>query len=197
MGSTSAKLLKTRISVPLILTLSIIPDADIFLERVGIPFLEHRGVTHSVVVTLVVFVPFFAVYRKVAVPYFLALISHALMGDYLTGNVRLLWPLMQEFRFGVDGYRIDIRSPVNIALEWTLFVLILAVMMKSGDILDFFRRNKSNLILAVPIFTVLMPTFLSVPLEVPLWLVPPHISLTLLFFVAILIEIRGLFKSVF
>ncbi len=197
MGSTSAKLLKTRISVPLILTLSIIPDADILLERVGIPFLEHRGITHSIVVTLIVFVPFFAVYRKVAVPYFLALISHALIGDYLTGNVRLLWPLMQEFRLGVNGYRIGIRTPVNIALEWTLFVLMLVVMMKSGDILDFFRQRKSNLILAVPIFTVLMPTFLSVPLEVPLWLVPPHIFLTFLFFVAILMELRGLLKSVF
>jgi len=197
LGSTSAKLLKTRISVPLILTLSIIPDADILLERVGIPFLEHRGITHSVVVTLIVFVPFFAVYRKVAVPYFLALISHALIGDYLTGNVRLLWPLMQEFSLGMNGYRIDIKSPLNITLEWILFVLMFVVMMKSGDILDFFRQHKSNLILAVPIFTVLMPTFLSVPLEVPLWLVPSHIFLTLLFFVSILIELRGLLKSVF
>ena len=196
MGSTSAKLLKTRISVPLILTLSIIPDADILLERVGIPFLEHRGVTHSVVVTLIVFVPFFAVYRKVAVPYFLALISHALIGDYLTGNVRLLWPLMQEFRFSVNGYGIDIRSPVNIVLEWTLFMLMMIMMMKSGDILGFFRQRKSNLILAIPIFTVLLPTFLSVPLEVPLWLVPPHIFLTLLFLVSIFIELRGLLKSV-
>jgi len=142
-------------------------------------------------------VPFFVVYRKVAIPYFLALISHALIGDYLTGNVRLLWPLMQEFSLSLNEYRIDIRSPVNIALEWTLFVFMLVVMIKSGDILDFFRQRKSNLILTVPIFTVLTPTFLSVPLEVPLWLVPPHIFLTLLFFVAILIEIRGLFKSVF
>jgi len=104
---------------------------------------------------------------------------------------------MQEFRFSVNGYVIDIRSPANIALEWTLFVLMLVIMMKSGDMLDFFRQRKSNLILAVPIFTVLLPTFLSVPLEVPLWLVPPHIFLTLLFFVSILIELRGLFKSVF
>jgi len=177
--------------------LSIIPDADILLEKVGIPFFEHRGITHSVIVTLIVFVPFFAVYRKVAVPYFVALISHALIGDYLTGNVRLLWPLMQEFRFSLNGYVIDIRSPVNIALEWTLFALMLVAMLRSGDVRDFFRQRKSNLILAVPIFTVLLPTFLSVPLEVPLWLVPPHIFLTLLFFVSILIELRGLLKSVF
>ncbi len=141
--------------------------------------------------------PLFAVYRKVAVPYFLALISHALIGDYLTGNVRLLWPLMQEFRFNMNGYVIDIRSPVNIALEWTLFALMLVAMLKSGDMQDFFRQHMSNLILAVPIFTVLLPTFLSVPLEVPLWLVPPHIFLTLLFFVSIVIELRGLLKSVF
>jgi len=49
--------LKTKLNVPLVLVLSVLPDADIALERVGVPFLEQRHVTHSVMVSMIVFVP--------------------------------------------------------------------------------------------------------------------------------------------
>jgi membrane-bound metal-dependent hydrolase YbcI (DUF457 family) len=181
--------LKTKLIVPLVLVLSVLPDADIALERTGIPFLEHRHVTHSVIVSFILFVPFFLVYGKAAVPYFLALLQHALIGDFLTGQVWLLWPFGQGYSLGLG-----ITSPLNIGLEWTVFVLSLIVMLKTEDFLDFFRQTKWNLALAVPTFTVLMPTFLSVPLDVPAWLVPPHVVLTVLFSASIIVEVWYIFR---
>jgi membrane-bound metal-dependent hydrolase YbcI (DUF457 family) len=187
LGKASARTLKTKLNVPLALVLSILPDADIALEHLGIPFLEHRHITHSIIVSAIVFVPFFLVYRKTAVPYFLALIQHALIGDYLTGQVWLLWPFGQDY-----SLRVGIESPFNIGLEWTVFVLSLVIMFRTDDLLNFFRQQKWNLALAIPTFTVLLPTFLSVPLEVPIWLIPPHVALTLLFFASILVSVRHL-----
>jgi membrane-bound metal-dependent hydrolase YbcI (DUF457 family) len=189
LGKTSARTLKTKLNVPLVLVLSILPDADIALERTGIPFLEHRHITHSIIITLMAFVPFFLVYRKAAVPYFLALIQHALIGDYLTGQVWLLWPFGQSY-----SLELGITSPLNIGLEWSVFVLSLVVMFKTGDLLDFFRERKWNLGLAIPTFTVLLPTFLSVPLEVPVWLIPPHMVLTVLFLASIVVEVWHLLR---
>jgi membrane-bound metal-dependent hydrolase YbcI (DUF457 family) len=189
LGKASARTLKTKLNVPLALVLSILPDADIALEHLGIPFLEHRHITHSIIVSAIVFVPFFLVYRKTAVPYFLALIQHALIGDYLTGQVWLLWPFGQDY-----SLRVGIESPFNIGLEWTVFVLSLVVMFRTDDLLNFFQQQKWNLALAIPTFTVLLPTFLSVPLEVPIWLIPPHVALTLLFFASILVSVRHLLR---
>jgi len=189
LGKTSARTLKTRLNVPLVLVLSVLPDVDIALERLQVPFVEHRHITHSVIVTLIVFVPFFLVYRKAAVPYFLALIQHALIGDYLTGQVWLLWPFGQSFSLGIG-----ITSPLNIGLEWSVFVLSLLIMLKTEDMRDFFRPRKWNLALAIPTFTVLLPTFLSVPLEVPVWLIPPHVILTILFSASVLVEVWHLLR---
>lgn len=189
LGKTSARTLKTRLNVPLVLVLSVLPDVDIALERLQVPFVEHRHITHSVIVTLIAFVPFFLVYRKAAVPYFLALIQHALIGDYLTGQVWLLWPFGQSFSLGIG-----ITSPLNIGLEWSVFVLSLLIMLKTEDMRDFFRPRKWNLALAIPTFTVLLPTFLSVPLEVPVWLIPPHVILTILFSASVLVEVWHLLR---
>src|SRR5512136_2933903 len=78
LGKTLGKALKTSPNVPLLFVLSILPDVDILAEHVsGLhELLPHRGPLHSVLVMLIVFIPIFAVYRKKALPYFIALISH-------------------------------------------------------------------------------------------------------------------------
>jgi hypothetical protein len=43
-----------------------------------------------------------------------------------------------------------------------------------------------NLVLTVPIFTVLLPTFLGFPLRVPILLVPPHLFYLAIFSLAFL-----------
>jgi len=190
LAKASGKLLKVNFNIPLVLVLSIIPDIDILFEPLIADI--HRGPTHSIIVAIVVFIPFFVLYRQKAMPYFVALASHSLIGDFLIGGqLQLLWPLStNEFGLHELGFPyIGIYSSINVALEFTLFAVALVVMLKTRDLFQFFRSNKLNLILIIPIFTVLLPTFVGYPLRVPLLLVLPHLFYFVLFSVSVLITI--------
>ena len=169
------------------LVLTILPDADIL-----IPFLGHRGPMHSVIATFVVFIPFFWAYRARAVLYFLALVQHAAIGDSITGRVQLFWPLTSRF-YGLD---IAIRSQTNVVIEWTAFLVAVIIMVGTRDIVKFFQAHKSNLLLAIPTFTTLLPTLLSFPLDVPLWLVPPHVFYTVIFSIAIILVVPRVLRAI-
>jgi hypothetical protein len=143
---------------------------------------------------LAAFIPFFAVYGKKAVPYFLALAQHALIGDYVTSGtmgVQLFWPLTNQ----PYGIGIAIRTQTNVALEWIAFLAAIVIMIKTRDITKFFQTHKSNLLLSIPTFTTLLPTLASFPLGVPLWLVPPHIFYTVVFSIAIILAVPRVFKT--
>jgi membrane-bound metal-dependent hydrolase YbcI (DUF457 family) len=187
-SKTSSSLLKTKLNIPLILTLSVLPDGDL-LAREIFPFIQHRGPTHSILSALIVFAPFFIIYRKQAVPYFIALVQHGLVGDYIAGGrVQLFWPITHAY-FGLS---MDIRSLTNQTLEWTMFLAAIMLMLKMKDHKQSFKPQTSNLILIVPTLTVLLPTLLSTPMEVPPMLIPPHIFYLILFAAAILIETHAL-----
>jgi membrane-bound metal-dependent hydrolase YbcI (DUF457 family) len=135
LGKASSKALHTQINIPLILVLSILPDIDILFELfTGVSI--HRGPSHSIVVAALVFIPFLIFYGKQAIPYFLALVSHAVIGDFLiNGQVQLFWPLTRE-RFGlyeIGSYYIDIFSLINIFLELSLFVVAAFILYRSKD----------------------------------------------------------------
>lgn len=187
-SKTSSNLLKTKLNIPLILTLSILPDIDILF-----PFIQHRGPTHSIVTAIVAFSPFFIIYRKQVIPYFIAYVQHGLVGDFLAGGrVQLLWPLSNTF-FGTNY---DIRSLSNMAVEWVMFIAAALLLVALKDYKTFFKAHRTSLILAVPIFTVLLPTMLSFPLNVPLLLIPPHLFYLILFSTAIILELAHLFSKV-
>jgi hypothetical protein len=195
LAKASGKLLKVNFNIPLVLVLSIIPDIDILFEPLIADI--HRGPTHSIIVAILVFIPFFVLYRQKAMPYFAALASHFLIGDFLIGGqLQLLWPLStNEFGLHELGFPyINIYNPINIALEFTLFTIALIVMLKTRDLFQFFRNNKLNLILIIPIFTVLLPTVASYPLSVPILLVLPHLFYLVLFSISVLIVVKGIFK---
>ena len=190
LGKASGRFLNVNINIPLILVLSIIPDIDILFEPLTAGI--HRGPTHSVLTAALVFIPFFVLYRQKVMPYFVALASHSLIGDFLIGGqIQLLWPLStNEYGLYDFGFPyINIYNPINIALEFTLFAIALIVMLKTRDLLRFFRNNKLNLILIIPIFTVLLPTFVGYPLRVPILLVLPHLFYLVLFSVSVSITI--------
>ena len=192
LGKSSSKLLKVNLNIPLILVLSIVPDADILFELFGVSGL-HRGPTHSLILALIIFVPLFALYRRKAAPYFLALISHSVISDFfIGGQIMLFWPLTSDL-FGLHAY-ISIWSLVNITLEWALFAFSAVVMFKTGDLSLFFHNRKSNLLLAIPIGTVLLPTFVSYPLQVPPLLILPHFFYLVLFSISVLTVIAGFMK---
>ena len=175
-----------KVNVPLLFLASIILDADLL-----IPGLQHRGPTHSIIISCLLFLPALILLGKRAAPYFVALIQHSLVGDYLAGGARgtqLLWPVASNWYGSVIG----ITSFVSIFIEWTLFLTCITVMFKTKDVWSLFQHHPSNIILSIPILTVLLPTFLSFPLSVPLELVIPHITYLILFALSALVDCKAL-----
>ena len=195
LAKASGKLLKVNFNIPLVLVLSILPDSDIIFQFLFGSNI-HRGPTHSILVAILVFIPVFIIYRKKAAPYFAALASHSLIGDFfIGGQIQLLWPLStREFGLPELGFPdISIESPINVALELTIFVIATVVMFKTRDIYTFFRKRKLNLVLAIPLFTVLLPTSIGYPLHVPFLMVLPHLFYLVLFAIAVLIALKDVF----
>ena len=182
-GKITSKLLNVNVNLPLLFLASIIPDIDLL-----IPSLQHRGPTHSLILSIIVFIPIVAYYGKKATPYFIALTQHSLIGDYITGGTQLLWPLTSH----MYDTGMKITSLTNILLEWCFFLTSLTLMLKIKDIWTLFQHHPSNLLLSIPIFTVLLPTFLNVPIYVPLELVIPHLTYLTLFTLSITIDLKAI-----
>jgi membrane-bound metal-dependent hydrolase YbcI (DUF457 family) len=187
-GKISNRLLDHKLDIPLLFVLSVLPDIDLL-----IPGLQHRGLTHSIVFISVLSLPAFLLFREKAVPYFVALIQHPLLGDFLAGGgIQLLWPVTSEWY----GLGISIRSLTSISAEWTLFLACLAIMFKTRDAWILLQRHSSNLLLSIPIFTVLLPTLLSFPISVPLALLAPHLVYLTMFALSLLVDFRGIFRKI-
>ena len=182
-GKVAAESLDVNVNIPLLFLASVFPDIDIL-----IPGLVHRGPLHSLLLFCFVFIPIFALYRKRAVPYFAAVIQHIIIADYIIGgDLQLFWPLTTD----VYGFQVGIGSLIHVALEWSFFVISMAVMIKTKDIRSLFKPQSSNMILAVPIIAVLLPTILSFPLYVPVSLLAPHIVYLILLIFPIIIHSKG------
>jgi membrane-bound metal-dependent hydrolase YbcI (DUF457 family) len=201
LGKGASKAIHIKLNLPILLVLSLLPDVDIVYDFLTGSSL-HRGPTHSIVVAAIVFIPFFISYRKKAIPYFLALISHSLIGDFLIGGrLQLLWPFSTT-QFGLHelgSYYIGITDPANIALELSMFAMATFVLYKSGDWKVFFKSNKTNLVLIIPITTVLLPSTIGYPFNAPLLLTEPllaiaHLFYLLLFSIAVLKTLTYIFK---
>ena len=84
----------------------------------------------------------------------------------------MLWPITTTWY----GAKIEIASLTNISLEWIFFLACLTVMLKTKDAWTLFQHHPSSLLLSIPVFTVLVPTFFSFPMPVPLGLILPHLT---------------------
>lgn len=159
-----------RLNLALLFTVSTIPDIDLLLFR----FMVHRGPTHSLIFSLLVFLPFFVLYKKKAIPYFVALLSHSLIGDIFSGGIQLFWPVSKDWIFisTLSG-----RDPISVSLELALFVACTIIIIVNKD----FQRilfNKTRLIYwIIPFGAVLGPLlFATAPYDnFPLLLVAPSL----------------------
>lgn len=187
LGKATSKSLGVNLNIPLVLIASIISDIDLL-----IPSLMHRGPTHSLIPIFFLFLPAFLLYRERAAPYFVAVVQHSILGDYITGGgIQLFWPLT-PYWYGIG---IKMMSLTNIFVEWALFLMFMTIMFKTKDVWILFRHNASNMLLSIPIFTVLLPTLLSFPLSVPLELVIPHGIYLALFAFSIIIDFQYILKK--
>jgi len=139
------------------------------------------------IVFCALFLPAMIIYKKRAIPYFIALVQHSLFGNYFTGEgVQILWPMTTNWY----GAGIKITSLTNVSLEWTFFLTCLTIMLKTKDAWTLFQHHPSNLLLSVPVLTVLLPTFFHFPLSVPFKLIIlTHLTL---FTLSILIDFKAI-----
>jgi hypothetical protein len=200
LGKGSSKPLRYIPNIPLLMVLSIIPDVDIFFDFLTGSQL-HRGPTHSVIVAIIAFIPLFILYRKKAIPYFLALISHPLIGDFfIGGKLELLWPFSNA-QFGLHelgGPYISIYMPIDGLIEAILFIIALVLLVKSNDWKIFFTAHTSNLLLVIPLVTVLLPSTIGYPFSESLFmfsqiLAVAHVILVALFSIAVLKTLQSMY----
>jgi membrane-bound metal-dependent hydrolase YbcI (DUF457 family) len=202
LGKGSGKALHIKPNIPLLMVLSILPDIDILFDFLSGAEI-HRGPTHSILVAALAFIPIFIYYRKKAIPYFLALISHPLLADFIIGgHLQLFWPISSQ-EFGLHelgGPYINIFSSINIALEMGLFVIAMIALYKSGDWRVFISSNKTNLILIIPIATVLLPSTVGYPFSSSLIFSAPllalaHVVYLVLFLFAVITTTLALYRK--
>ena len=185
-GKATSKPLRVDINIPLLFFASILPDVDLLIPSL------HRGPTHSLVVYALFFIPFFILFGKKTIIYFVALSQHALLGDFLaTGGmqgVQLLWPLTSKW-YTTPFY---ITTLTNVYLEWTFFLLSMALMLKMRDLQKLFEPHPLNLMLTIPIITIILPVFLGIPLHTPIGLFIPHLAYLGLLALSILIDFKAI-----
>ncbi len=192
-GKAASKLLNVNVNIPLLFVASIIADIDLLMPDL----LEHRGPTHSIILLLAIAFPSILVWKKQAIPYLAAFASHPLLGDYLTASaaegVQLFFPLSST------GFSGGFEAPLfaYAYLELALFIAFLTLMLTTRDIMTLIKHNSSNLLLAIPVSTALLPVFLRFPFPVPPILIIPHLILLILLALPILIDIKQLMGVLF
>ena len=155
--------------IPLILTLSLLPDIDLI-----IPGLQHRGPTHSIILALLIFTPLLITKRSIVFPYLAVLISHSLIGDYLTnGGVQLLWPL--STRWIRHSGIIRMGSTLENNIEILLLMISLGTIILTKDYIPLFKANKKNILLLIPVSSIILPMIFRFPLAIPKTLFIPHL----------------------
>jgi membrane-bound metal-dependent hydrolase YbcI (DUF457 family) len=148
-GKGSGKFAKVKLNLPLLFAASVLPDIDLLLR-----FLMHRGPTHSLLAITALMIPFFIVYRKQAIPYYAALLSHIFMGDYFTGGIELFWPVSHGW-FGELNF--DVTSLPSASVELALFLITIPIMFKLADLQAFLKPQNRNWALIIPFGATLMP----------------------------------------
>ena len=130
-GTLISKFTKEKINIPLIFFFSILPDIDIF-----IPELEHRSITHSVVLALILFIPIILI-SKSGFAYFGALASHTLIGDYFNGtSFQLFWPVSNEYF--ISPISLTMFGSAEFFIECGLFAIMVFFIIQQ------MRKQRSN-----------------------------------------------------
>jgi len=189
-GKGSSKLLKTNLNLPLLLVASVLPDLDLILQMFSPTGFMHRGPTHSIITFTILMIPFFIIYKKQAIPYFVVLLSHSLIGDFFTGGIEMLWPLSNGW-FGNN--LIDVGSLADVVVEFSLFAVATVIMFKAKDLQRLLKPKKSNLLLLLSFGSVLGP-MLAIRYEsnssLPTLLMFPSLFWLIVFAYSMLISLR-------
>jgi hypothetical protein len=90
-------------SLPLLFSASILPDLDFLFS----PIVPHHTLTHSLTFWSLICLSLIIIKRRIAIPYVIAILSHFLIGDIITGNPTIFYGLSNQ-TFG------NIRSDLSL-----------------------------------------------------------------------------------
>ena len=196
-GKSASKLLNIKLNLPLLFVASVIPDVDLILNLVDPTLFMHRGPMHSIITFSVFMAPFLIKYRKQALPYYIALLSHSLLGDLFTGGFEMLWPLSQQWFSVLD---VSVMTLTSITVEMLLFTTAIIIMFKTRDLQSLLKPSGHNLILFIAFGATLGPMLdISRSFEgsIPALLIPASIFWVAIFAYSMLIELYATFKKNF
>jgi hypothetical protein len=128
--------------------LGVLPDVDLFFGSLG---LVHHTITHSLFFWIIIFAPFFVVFRLKSVPYFAAVVQHFAFGDFLMGKVMIFWP----FNSSYFGLHIPMPSLLDVALETAGLVLAAGIIIFNGDLKRLLSVDIHNVWMVLPLLALL------------------------------------------
>ena len=140
-------------------------------------------------------IPFFIIYRKQAIPYYAAMLSHIFIGDYFTGGLELFWPLSHGW-FGALNF--DVTSLPSASVELGLFIVTIPIMFKLGDLQAFLKPENRNWVLIIPLGATLVPLLSlgrGVENALPLIIAVPSLFFISLFACAFFVWLRAWHKT--
>jgi len=174
-----------KLNLALLFTVSVLPDFDLVLFR----FIKHRGPLHSLLFSLVICLPFIVRYKKKAIPYFVALLSHSLVGDIFTGGAELFWPFSTDLIYISN---LSVTGIVSVGMEIAIFVASTLALIINKDFQRLLITKTSWVYWMLPIGAVMGPIFLTFDqfYHLPLLLVAPGLFYIVLFFYSIICSIN-------
>jgi hypothetical protein len=130
--------------------------------------------------------PIFGIYRKRAIPYFIIILSHSLIGDIYSDmeGIQLFWPFSTDW---LSIAKISNKSLFSVGFESILFTISTVVIFISKDLprLIFLKINR---IWIIPpfgaVFAPLLIGSISPAYELPFLLVIPSVFYLVIFFLS-------------
>lgn len=174
--------------VPMILTLGVIPDIDLFLQGLGV---WHHTITHSFLFWLIIFAPLVVVFRRKVFPYFVAVAQHFAFGDLLAGAVMIFWPFSQQY----FGFNIRMASTFEVILEATGLLLAGGISYFNGDLKQLLSVHINNIFM-LPLLIVIVISLVAVEgYRLPTSMVLLHIILVVFLAFSTVQGLRKLFNK--
>lgn len=148
---TLAKLLRKerRFKGVLPLVLGAFPEMDSILGFPPTSPLGYHRALHSWMIASIVYLPFLILYGATSLPYYVAVVQHPLIGDFLANDVPLFYPFTtEEYGLLLSTYDLKLLVGLEIAIVTIFFVIV-----KNGSQI-FINGSRLNLslILVSPLY---------------------------------------------
>jgi hypothetical protein len=144
---------KQKLSLWLAFTVGIIPDFDIFFEGLG---LTHHSYTHSLLLWTPVIIALI-LWKRNTMPYAAGILSHLLIGDTIVSSIPVLLPLSNI----TIGLNLGMPSAADAILEPAFLILMLILLLTSGDFRRALNGERSNFLMAIPLASMSALTWLA------------------------------------